>query len=157
MVPPAVAPAVAAAVAVAPEVRIEHRYPEALAFLRRHGPEALAVVHDLLGQSAERQGQLVVQASVRQVAERLGLVSKDGEPPHACPAARRRAATPPRRASRRLRGSHLRARSGRHRHLAGFLGRAPLRLSTPLPLTAVDPALSQLMTDECTTTSGTRQ
>ncbi len=59
------------------ELRIEHRYPEALAFLRRHGPEALAVVHDLLAQSQDRHGQLVVQTSVRQVAERLGLVSKD--------------------------------------------------------------------------------
>ncbi len=60
-----------------PEVRIEHRYPEALAFLRLHGPEALAVVHDLLAQSQDHHGQLVVQTSVRQVAERLGLVSKD--------------------------------------------------------------------------------
>ncbi len=60
-----------------PEVRIEHRYPEALAFLRRHGPEAVAVVHDLLAQSQDHHGQLVVQTSVRQVAERLGLVSKD--------------------------------------------------------------------------------
>ncbi|HSH61107.1 MAG TPA: winged helix-turn-helix domain-containing protein, partial [Acidimicrobiales bacterium] len=59
------------------EVRIEHSYPEALAFLRHHGPEALAVVHDLLAQAQDRQGQLVVQTSVRQVAERLGLVSKD--------------------------------------------------------------------------------
>ncbi len=62
---------------MAPEVRIEHRYPEALAFLRRHGLEALAVVHDLLAQSQDHHGQLVVQTSVRQVAERLGLVSKD--------------------------------------------------------------------------------
>ncbi len=44
---------------MAPEVRIEHRYPEALAFLRRHGPEALAVVHDLLAQSHRDDGQLV--------------------------------------------------------------------------------------------------
>ncbi len=62
---------------MAPEVRIEHRYPEALSFLRRHGPEAIAVVHDLLAQSHRQGGQLVVQASVRQVADRLGLVSKD--------------------------------------------------------------------------------
>ena len=62
---------------MAPEVRIEHRYPEALAFLRRHGPEAVAVVHDLLAQSHRDGVQLVVQASVRQVADRLGLVSKD--------------------------------------------------------------------------------
>lgn len=62
---------------MAPEVRIEHRYPEALAFLRLHGPEALAVVHDLLAQSQDHHGQLLVQTSVRQVAERLGLVSKD--------------------------------------------------------------------------------
>jgi hypothetical protein len=59
------------------EIRIEHRYPDALTFLHRHGPDAVAVIHDLLAQSRNDDGQLVVQASVRQVAERLGLLSKD--------------------------------------------------------------------------------
>ncbi len=30
------------------EVRVEHCYPEASDFVRRHGPQALAVLHDLL-------------------------------------------------------------------------------------------------------------
>lgn len=60
-----------------PEVCIELHYPEALAFLRRHGPQAVAVVHDLVAQSHSDHGQLVVQASVRQVTERLSSLSKD--------------------------------------------------------------------------------
>lgn len=59
------------------DVLIEHRYPEGLLFLRQHGPDALVVLHDLLAH-AERQGdQFVVQASVRQIAERLSVLSKD--------------------------------------------------------------------------------
>ena len=60
-----------------PEVCIELHYPEALEFLQRHGPQAVAVVHDLVAQSHSDQGQLVVQASVRQVTERLSSLSKD--------------------------------------------------------------------------------
>ncbi len=60
-----------------PEVRIEHRYPAALVFLRRQGPDAVAVLHDLLAHAERRGGDLVVQASVRQVSERLGFASKD--------------------------------------------------------------------------------
>ena len=59
------------------EVRIEHSYPDALAFLRKHGPETVAVLHDLLAQAELRDGQLVVKASVRQIAGRLGFISKD--------------------------------------------------------------------------------
>ena len=30
------------------DLGVEHRYSDALAFLQQHGPEALAVLHDLL-------------------------------------------------------------------------------------------------------------
>ncbi len=60
-----------------PEVRIEHRYPAALSFLREHGPQALAVLHDLLAQSERRDGALVAQASTREIADRLRFLSKD--------------------------------------------------------------------------------
>ncbi|HUP69994.1 MAG TPA: winged helix-turn-helix domain-containing protein [Acidimicrobiales bacterium] len=59
------------------EVRIEHSYPDALAFLREYGPETVAVLHDLLAQAELRDGELVVRASVRQIAGRLGFISKD--------------------------------------------------------------------------------
>jgi SOS-response transcriptional repressor LexA len=59
------------------EARIEHRYPEAAAFLREHGPDAVAILHDLLVHAERRGHRLVVQASVRQVADRLGFLSKD--------------------------------------------------------------------------------
>lgn len=59
------------------EVRIEHRYPGALPFLHEHGSEALAVLHDLLAHAEQRDGNLVVEASVREIAERLVFVSKD--------------------------------------------------------------------------------
>jgi hypothetical protein len=70
--------AVAAAAVLAPsEALIVHRYPEALAFLREHGPNALAVL-DLLAADAEMlDGRLVVRASTRGVAQRLGFLSKD--------------------------------------------------------------------------------
>ncbi|HUP69316.1 MAG TPA: hypothetical protein VM142_05815 [Acidimicrobiales bacterium] len=29
------------------EVRVEHAYPAAMDFLRRHGPETLAVLHEI--------------------------------------------------------------------------------------------------------------
>ena len=60
-----------------PEVRIEHRYPTALAFLREHGPQALAVLHDLLARAEDRGGLFVAQASTREIAERLEFLSKD--------------------------------------------------------------------------------
>lgn len=60
-----------------PEVRIEHRYPAALGFLRQHGPQALAVVHDLLTRAEDRGGRLYARASTRDIAERLEFLSKD--------------------------------------------------------------------------------
>lgn len=60
-----------------PEARIEHRYPEALAFLRRHGADALAILDDLVAHAEARGGRLVVQASVREIAARLSVLSKD--------------------------------------------------------------------------------
>lgn len=59
------------------EVRIEHRYPEAHAFLRTHGSDALAVLHVLLERAQTLGGALVSQASTREIAERLEFVSKD--------------------------------------------------------------------------------
>jgi len=59
------------------EIRVEHRYPDALRFLQQHGPEALAVLHDLLVNAARRDGELVVETSVRRVADRLQFISKD--------------------------------------------------------------------------------
>jgi hypothetical protein len=59
------------------EVRIEHRYPAAWGFVQAHGPETVAVLHDLLTH-AQRDGErLIVVASVRQVSARLAFVSKD--------------------------------------------------------------------------------
>lgn len=63
--------------AMAAEVNVEHAYPAAFAFVRRHGPQALAVLHDLLAHAESRGDDLVVRASVRQVAGRLGFASKD--------------------------------------------------------------------------------
>ena len=62
---------------VAGEVVIEHRYPQALEFLREHGPDAVAVLHVLVVQAEPVDGRLVVAASTRGVAERLGFLSKD--------------------------------------------------------------------------------
>jgi hypothetical protein len=60
-----------------PDVRIEHRYPEAFAFLADHGPNGIVVLHDLITHAQLIDGQLLVQASVRQIAERLRFLSKD--------------------------------------------------------------------------------
>lgn len=60
-----------------PDVRIEHRYPAALGFLRQHGPQALAVLHDLLSHAEDHDGVLVARASTREIAERLEFLSKD--------------------------------------------------------------------------------
>ncbi len=59
------------------EVLVEHRYPEALAFLREHGPDAVAVLHVLAADATVVDGRLVVRASTRGVAGRLGFLSKD--------------------------------------------------------------------------------
>ncbi len=59
------------------EIRIEHRYPQAFAFVERHGPDAIAILHDLITHAFQREDQLVVQASIRQIAERLPRMSKD--------------------------------------------------------------------------------
>ncbi len=60
-----------------PEVRIEHRYPAAFGFLRLHGPQALAVLHDLIVRAEDHGGQLVARASSRDIAARLEFLSKD--------------------------------------------------------------------------------
>jgi DNA-binding IclR family transcriptional regulator len=60
-----------------PEIRIEHRYPAALGFLREHGPQALAVLHELLVRSERHGGKLVARASTRDIAKQLGFLSKD--------------------------------------------------------------------------------
>ncbi len=62
---------------LAREVLIKHRYPQALEFLREHGPDAVAVLHVLVAQAEPVGGRLVVAASTRGVAERLGFLSKD--------------------------------------------------------------------------------
>ena len=59
------------------EIQVEHRYPDALVFLQRHGPDTVAVLHDLLVNAQCRDGLLTVETSVRQVAGRLLFVSKD--------------------------------------------------------------------------------
>lgn len=59
------------------EVLIEHRHPEALEFLREHGPDAVAVLTVLLVDAEVVDGRLVVTASTRGVAKRLGFLSKD--------------------------------------------------------------------------------
>jgi len=62
---------------VSPEIRIEHRYPEALAFVHEHGSDALVVLHDLIAHSEQHGSDLVVQASVREIAARISFLSKD--------------------------------------------------------------------------------
>ena len=59
------------------EICIEHRYPAAYAFVEQHGPDAIAVIHDLITHAEQLGDQLVVQASVRQIAQRLPRLSKD--------------------------------------------------------------------------------
>lgn len=62
---------------MATEVRIEHRYPAGFGFVRDHGPNGLAVLHALLVSAVERDGELVVSVSIRDIAGQLGSVSKD--------------------------------------------------------------------------------
>jgi hypothetical protein len=59
------------------EVTIEHRHPQAGLFVREHGPVAVAVLEDLLCRARRVDGELVVRASSREVAARLGFLSKD--------------------------------------------------------------------------------
>ena len=68
---------VAAPTLAAGESLVEHRYPDALDFLREHGPDAVAVLHVLVVDAEVVDGRLVVRASTRGVAERLGFLSKD--------------------------------------------------------------------------------
>ncbi len=59
------------------EIRIEHRYADALCFVREHGADALVILLDLLANADLRDDELVVQASTRQIAEHLEFLSKD--------------------------------------------------------------------------------
>lgn len=61
----------------AAELLIEHRYPETLDFLREHGPDAAAALQVLVAPAESVDGRLVVAASTRGVAERLGYSPKD--------------------------------------------------------------------------------
>jgi hypothetical protein len=77
---PAVAPApepVPVADLAPGETLVVHRYPQALAFLREHGPDAVAVLHLLAPDAEMVDGRLVVRASTRGIAGRLGFLSKD--------------------------------------------------------------------------------
>lgn len=76
-IPPSVPAPTAALALTVGEVLIEHRYPEALAFLREHGPDAVAVLHVLAAEAEMVDGCRVVRASTRGVAGRLGFMSKD--------------------------------------------------------------------------------
>lgn len=58
------------------ETRIEHCYPDAFPFLQEHGPDSLAILHDLLADADVRDGKPVVQKSTRRIAADL-LISKD--------------------------------------------------------------------------------
>ena len=60
-----------------PEVRVVHTYPAALAFLREHGPDTVAVLHELLLRAERVDGGWVVRVSARDVARDLGFLSKD--------------------------------------------------------------------------------
>ncbi len=62
---------------VATETCIEHCYPQSFRFVQEHGPDAIGILHDLITHADQRDDQLVVQASVRQIAERLPFLSKD--------------------------------------------------------------------------------
>ncbi len=59
------------------EIRIEHRYPQSFTFVQQHGPHAIVILHDLINHAEARDDQLVVQASVRQIAGRFPFLSKD--------------------------------------------------------------------------------
>ncbi len=59
------------------EVRIEHHYPQAQAFLVAHGQQGVIVLHALLQDADERGGVIVASGSSRTLAARTELVSKD--------------------------------------------------------------------------------
>jgi SOS-response transcriptional repressor LexA len=59
------------------DVRIEHRYASALGFVQQHGADALVILHDLLAHAEEHGRELVATTSVREIADRLGFLSKD--------------------------------------------------------------------------------
>ena len=59
------------------EIRIQHHYPLAGAFVRRHGALALAILHDLLSCAELLDDKLVARASTREIADRLDFLSKD--------------------------------------------------------------------------------
>lgn len=67
----------ATAAPVTTEIRIEHCYPRSFTFFEQHGPHAIVILHDLINHAEARDDQLVVQASTRQIAERLPFLSKD--------------------------------------------------------------------------------
>jgi hypothetical protein len=112
---------------VAGEVVIEHRYPQALEFLREHGPDAVAVLHVLVAQAEPVDGRLVAAASTRGVAERLGFDRTDGP-------------------------AHLRGPPRRHRHHR----HPPLPLKERPVTEPTRAQASQRSTDECTQTCGRR-
>ena len=58
-------------------VVVTHTYPQAWALLCEHGSDAVAVLHALAVDAAVADGALVVTASTRGLAERLGFLSKD--------------------------------------------------------------------------------
>ena len=64
-------------VGVVTEIRIGHRYPQAQLFMEAHGPHGIAILHDLLIHAKQHDAELVVQASVREIAARLPSLSKD--------------------------------------------------------------------------------
>lgn len=101
------------------EARIEHRYPDALVFLHRHGPNALVIVHDLLLPARLRHDELVVETSVREIAGRLPFLSKDRSPPPPRPPP---CSSPTRTTigiEESVPSAELRPRPHRHRHLDG--------------------------------------
>jgi len=58
-------------------VQVEHRYPQAQAFLVAHGHQGVAVLHALLQDAAIDDGVLVASGSSRTLAARTELLSKD--------------------------------------------------------------------------------
>jgi hypothetical protein len=59
------------------EVRIEHTYPAASAFLAAHGHQGVAVLHALLQDAHLDGGRLVASGSSRILAARTEQLSKD--------------------------------------------------------------------------------
>ena len=55
--------------AVTTEIRIVHCYPQACAFVDRYGPDAIAILHDLITHATHRQDELIVQAQQKAIDE----------------------------------------------------------------------------------------